>query len=194
MPEQPPSVVAPSDCMSMERMSELVDAMPERTSVPTCTSAEEASLPAETSTSLKRPAPDDDAKRYHEVERVFHKLIDKTRLYDYKGFDLMFNALATSGEAGELAECVKKLYNKSELNLHPAQEAKRQKLAAGDSARTGGPFISTEKRTEMIREIGDLKYYLYQIQRILNVSDEEVLGETITKLSKRSDDRLLGQK
>jgi NTP pyrophosphatase (non-canonical NTP hydrolase) len=143
----------------------------------------------------------------HRVERSFHRLIDATCIYDFQAFGLLFNTLAITGEAGELAECVKKLYTRSSLNVHRLAKVAvvsdrccgptgpvdgRRKDA--DGSKQGPVSITAADRLEIVGEIADLRYYLYQVQRSVEVSDEEVLETLCSKLCSRSDERLLGQR
>lgn len=79
-----------------------------------------------------------------------------------KEYQLMYLALGITGEAGEIAEKVKKL------------------MRNDDGA------ISHEKRDELKKEIGDVLWYLSQLSRILGFSFSEAADANIKKLADRA--------
>ncbi|MCI0619505.1 nucleoside triphosphate pyrophosphohydrolase family protein [Candidatus Wolfebacteria bacterium] len=76
--------------------------------------------------------------------------------------ELMYTTLALTGEAGEIADKVKKIY------------------------RDEGGIVSQEKRQDITREMGDLLWYMGRLAIHLGVSFDDVARENLEKLSKRT--------
>jgi len=94
----------------------------------------------------------------------YEKLAARTATFDGKQeeYKLMYLTLGITGEAGEIAEKVKKIM------------------------RNDDGIVSDEKRTELTRELGDVLWYLSQLSRILNVPFSEVAKANIEKLADRA--------
>lgn len=93
----------------------------------------------------------------------------------------MFISCGITGEAGEIAEGVKKAYSKSDMNAFGKAEGEHAEFD-----------LSEADRNAIIEEIGDLKYYIYCMQQCIGVSDKEVYERLECKLLKRSVNRLKG--
>ena len=91
----------------------------------------------------------------------------KTAIYpEYIG--LAYTALGLSGEAGEVADKVKKVYRDSE----------------GE--------ISDEKRLEIAKELGDVLWYLANLANELNADLEFIAESNLDKLNSRKKRGVLG--
>lgn len=77
-----------------------------------------------------------------------------------------YNALGLGGEAGELQEQIKKLYR-------------------DDGFREDVTDISEERRRSIVKEMGDVLWYLAQLGNKLDISLAEVAGVNIEKLEIR---------
>ncbi|MEK7181019.1 MAG: nucleoside triphosphate pyrophosphohydrolase family protein [Patescibacteria group bacterium] len=93
-------------------------------------------------------------KEYQEKSR-------KTAIYPNSGNNFIYPTLGLSGEAGEVAEKIKKVL------------------------RDNDGKVTEEKRTEIEKELGDVLWYLSQIASELNLSLEEVAEKNIEKLYSR---------
>lgn len=76
-------------------------------------------------------------------------------------YQLMYVALGVCGEAGEIAEKIKKIM------------------------RNDDGVISDEKRGDLKKEIGDVLWYLSQLSRLLGFTFSEVAEANIAKLADR---------
>ncbi len=85
--------------------------------------------------------------------------------------EILFLALAINGEAGELAEHVKKLYRDGD---YPNVQ------------------LSAERRRSMLKELGDKMYYIDRAAKFLGSSLEEVAGMNIKKLADRKARGVMG--
>lgn len=94
----------------------------------------------------------------------YQKLATRTATFDGKQleYQLMYLALGITGEAGEIAEKVKKIMRNDE------------------------GVVSEEKRHDLTREIGDVLWYLSQLARILQVPFSDVAKTNIDKLADRA--------
>ncbi len=79
-----------------------------------------------------------------------------------KEYELLYLTLGIAGEAGEIAEKVKKL------------------IRNDDGA------LSDEKREDLKREIGDVLWYLSQLARTLAIPFDDVARANIEKLADRA--------
>ncbi len=91
----------------------------------------------------------------------YQVLSRKTAIYPNKGRNLSYPALGLCGESGEVAEKIKKLIwdKKGKLDLQSKQE--------------------------IVKELGDVLWYLSAIASELKINLEEVAKINITKLSNR---------
>lgn len=87
----------------------------------------------------------------------YSDFVDNLFKTDTKDMEYMHAALGVAGEAGELADAVKKhvVYGK-ELD-----------------------------RNNIVEELGDLRFYMQQLMNMVGISEEEVLQGNATKLGKR---------
>ena len=77
--------------------------------------------------------------------------------------DVWYAALAINGEAGELAECVKKL------------------------SRDGGGVLSPMRKLDMVKEAGDVLYYLDRFLRAIGSDLDEAMRVNLAKLQDRQE-------
>lgn len=87
----------------------------------------------------------------------------KTALYPDKDRNFVYPTLGLAGEAGEVAEKIKKVL------------------------RDGGGVMSDEKKTEIEKELGDVLWYVSQIATELGLSLDRVATVNIEKLLSRLD-------
>ena len=92
---------------------------------------------------------------------TYQKSIRKTAIYPHQGDNLAYPALGLTGEAGEVADKVKKLI------------------------RDAGGVLSQDRREEMIKELGDVLWYLAALATELKVDLDEVAQKNITKVEDR---------
>ena|SRR3989344_9194133 len=85
----------------------------------------------------------------------------KTVKYPDAGRNFIYPTLGLSGEAGEVADKIKKVL------------------------RDDGGMIKEETRLEILKELGDVLWYVAQIATELNLSLEEVAALNIEKLYSR---------
>lgn len=87
----------------------------------------------------------------------------ETAIYPNQGENFIYPTLGLVGEAGEVAEKVKKII------------------------RDDGGNMTEEKRAEMKKELGDVLWYIAQISTELGLSMDEVALFNIEKLQSRKD-------
>lgn len=93
----------------------------------------------------------------------YQEATKKTAIYPTLGGRIVFPTLGMLGEAGEVAEKVKKIFRDDE------------------------GVISEEKKEEIKKELGDVLWYLTQIASDLNLTLEEVAEKNIEKTHSRHD-------
>ncbi|MFA5086668.1 MAG: nucleoside triphosphate pyrophosphohydrolase family protein [Candidatus Paceibacterota bacterium] len=91
----------------------------------------------------------------------YQKLSRETAIYPNKDNNFIYPTLGLAGEAGEVAEKVKKVL------------------------RDGNGVVSDEKREEIKKELGDVLWYLANLSTELKISFEEVASKNIEKLQSR---------
>lgn len=91
----------------------------------------------------------------------YQAIASTTALYPQSGSNLLYPVLGLCGETGEIAEKVKKMI------------------------RDDAGVLTDERKTLLIKELGDVLWYLSQIARELNVSLEEVATINVEKLRSR---------
>lgn len=91
----------------------------------------------------------------------FQKIVKKTAIYPDQGNNIAYATLGLAGEAGEVADKVKKLIRDSNGVLTP------------------------DKRKEMIKELGDVLWYLTACASELGVDLEEVAARNAEKVEDR---------
>jgi NTP pyrophosphatase (non-canonical NTP hydrolase) len=85
----------------------------------------------------------------------------RTATYPHAGDDMTYPALGLCGEAGEVAEKVKK------------------------TLRDDGGVLSDERRDALARELGDVLWYLSQLATEAGLELEEIAAENLDKLLSR---------
>jgi NTP pyrophosphatase (non-canonical NTP hydrolase) len=91
----------------------------------------------------------------------FQKFIEETAIYPHKGDNLAYPALGLTGEAGEVADKVKKLIRDHDGKLTP------------------------ELAQEMVKELGDVLWYLAALSLELKVNLSDVAAANVKKLRDR---------
>lgn len=97
-----------------------------------------------------------DFKTYQEKSR-------ETAIYPHKDSDFLYPTLGLVGEAGEVADKIKKILRDSD------------------------GVVSEIKREELKKELGDVLWYLAQLATELNLSLEEIAALNIKKLQSRKE-------
>ena len=85
----------------------------------------------------------------------------KTAIYPNKDNNFVYPTLGLAGEAGEVAEKIKKVI------------------------RDGNGIVSEEKKVEITKELGDVLWYVANLAKELGISLEEVAQKNIEKLQSR---------
>ncbi len=85
----------------------------------------------------------------------------KTAIYPNKDNNFIYPTLGLVGEAGEVAEKIKKVL------------------------RDENGIISEEKRGEIVKELGDVLWYIANLSKEIGVSLEEVANKNLEKLQSR---------
>ncbi len=93
--------------------------------------------------------------------KEYQELTNKTAIYPDKGSNFLYPVLGMMGEAGEVAEKIKKIW------------------------RDKNNIISEEDRIEIKKEIGDVLWYLSQLSTELNVDFEDVANTNVLKIKSR---------
>lgn len=86
----------------------------------------------------------------------------KTAIYPNIGSNIVYPTLGLCGETGEFAEKVKK------------------------AIRDDGGVITPERRIEIIKELGDVMWYIASIASELNLNLSEIANTNIEKLASRA--------
>jgi NTP pyrophosphatase (non-canonical NTP hydrolase) len=110
---------------------------------------------------IQQSQPNMNFKQYQEAVR-------KTAIFPNQGDNLSYLTLGLTGEAGEVADKIKKIIRDHE-----------------------GKLSETNKK-ELIKELGDVFWYLTMLCWELNVSLEEVANANIKKLQDRKARGVLG--
>ena len=84
---------------------------------------------------------------------------------------LWYYGLGTAGEAGEVADKVKKLYRDGKVYLDWSGDEKRA--------------LTDEDRAELVKELGDVLWYVAAVARMLDVSMLEIAETNLEKLEDR---------
>ncbi len=95
--------------------------------------------------------------------KEYQKFSRETAIYPNVGQNFIYPVLGLVGEAGEVAEKVKKVL------------------------RDDGGVVSETKRAEIQKELGDVLWYLAQIATELNLSLDDVATSNIDKLVSRQE-------
>lgn len=91
----------------------------------------------------------------------YQQLAKKTAKYPEIGKGLVYPMIGLSGEAGEVANKVKKIF------------------------RDDGGLIKEERKEEIKKELGDLLWYIAQLATELDMALDSIASFNIEKLSKR---------
>lgn len=98
----------------------------------------------------------------------YQREAQKTAFYPNMGSNFVYPTLGLSGEAGEIANKIKKIIRDKE------------------------GLISDDDRREINKELGDVLWYLAQIATELNISLDEIAQNNLTKLLSRQARNVLG--
>ena len=85
----------------------------------------------------------------------------KTAIYPNKDNNFIYPTLGLAGEAGEVAEKIKKVI------------------------RDGNGIVTEEKKTEITKELGDVLWYVANLAKELGISMDDVAQKNIEKLQSR---------
>jgi NTP pyrophosphatase (non-canonical NTP hydrolase) len=96
----------------------------------------------------------------------YEKAAVSTAGYPLIGENLVYPALGLAGESGEAADKVKKWWRNS--GIFPSLNT-----------------LTPEQKTELIKEVGDVLWYIAAIANELNIPLEEIATANIAKLSDR---------
>ncbi len=86
--------------------------------------------------------------------------------YPDRGNNLIYPALGLSGESGEVAEKIKKLWR--------------------NQGQTGAGGLTLDKKEDLVKELGDVLWYVNAMCRELGVPMDEVASKNAAKLSDRA--------
>lgn len=100
--------------------------------------------------------------------KEYQKESKKTALYPDHGNNFVYPTLGLTGEAGEVADKIKKIL------------------------RDDGGEVSDEKREDIKKELGDVLWYISQLATELNLNLEDVAQENLKKLFSRKERGELG--
>lgn len=110
--------------------------------------------------------------------REYQEIVKKTAVYP-KEIGLAYCGLGLTGEAGEVAEKIKKLYrDKPEILVH-FESNPPAVISLGDALK-----VDTFKR-EVTKEIGDVIWYCTALASEIGVTLEEVMQTNYNKLISR---------
>jgi NTP pyrophosphatase (non-canonical NTP hydrolase) len=93
----------------------------------------------------------------------YQSLSRRTATYPHAGADMTYPALGLCGEAGEVAEKVKK------------------------AIRDDGGVLTPERREALSRELGDVLWYLAQLATEAGLELDEIAAENLDKLFSRQE-------
>jgi len=93
--------------------------------------------------------------------REYQKKASKTAIYPDVGKNFIYPTLGLAGEAGEIAEKVKKIL------------------------RDEGGELTLEKKEELKKELGDILWYVAQLSTELGLDLSEVVATNLEKLASR---------
>lgn len=93
----------------------------------------------------------------------YQRLSRETAVYPEVGENFIYPTLGLAGEAGEVAEKIKKVL------------------------RDDGGIVSAERKEELLKELGDVLWYLSQIATELKLSLDTVASFNIQKLMSRKE-------
>jgi NTP pyrophosphatase (non-canonical NTP hydrolase) len=96
----------------------------------------------------------------------YHKVVNKLAQYPNIGDNLIYPALGLAGEAGEVVDKIKKLWRNQGITM--------------------GSALMPLQRADLIRELGDVLWYLDALATEIHVSLEEVAALNCDKLLDRN--------
>jgi NTP pyrophosphatase (non-canonical NTP hydrolase) len=99
---------------------------------------------------------------------TYQQAAGRTALYPDRGQNPLYPTLGLCGEAGEVADKVKKVL------------------------RDDGGVFSAERRQAIGLELGDVLWYVAQLAHELGLSLEEIASANLAKLADRADRNVLG--
>lgn len=99
---------------------------------------------------------------------MYQKLAAETAIYPTLGHPIVYPALGLAGEAGEVAEKIKKLCRDDDL------------------------IMTDEKKESIKKELGDVLWYVSEVARQAGLSLSDVADANIEKLQKRKENGCLG--
>ena len=99
----------------------------------------------------------------------YQKAALKTALYPDQGKNLYYPTLGLTGEAGEVANKVKKVM------------------------RDSGGHVSAEVRAQLSQELGDVLWYVSGVANELGLNLDEIADANIEKLASRAQRKVLGR-
>lgn len=105
----------------------------------------------------------------------YQSIIDKTAIYP-KEIGVAYCALGLAGEAGEVADKIKKLYRDQELHSLDA---------------VGKLLLFEENRTNIAKELGDVIWYVTALANEFDLSLEQIMKMNYDKLIKRRETNTL---
>ncbi len=97
----------------------------------------------------------------------YQKFTNETAIYPEKGKNFIYPTLGLAGEAGEVSEKIKKVL------------------------RDKNDIIDETTREEIVKEIGDVLWYVSQLSSELGVSLDDVADKNIKKLRSRKERSVL---
>ena len=92
----------------------------------------------------------------------YQKFCNSTAVYPKIGNNFVYPLTGLQGEVGEVSEKIKKMF------------------------RDDGGKLTKEKKVEIVKELGDVVWYIAQLSTEFNVKFSEVIKGNIEKLSKRA--------
>lgn len=99
--------------------------------------------------------------------KEYQKESRKTAIYHHAGDNFIYPALGLAGETGEVVEKVKKLIRNDGI--------------------VSSQLISSEKRIEIQKEMGDVLWYLAQLATEFGIDLDQVATQNIEKLQSRQE-------
>jgi len=93
----------------------------------------------------------------------YQKQAWKTAMYPNKGNNIIYPTLGLGGESGEVLEKIKKIMRDNNMN------------------------ISNEKKEELMKEIGDVLWYIAALTTELKLNLNEIAEKNISKLNSRKE-------
>lgn len=115
--------------------------------------------------------------------KEYQKIIEKTAVFPKKQIGLAYCGLGLTGEAGEVAEKIKKLYRDHNLGEY-------RSFKDWFTHNNELQFVKDYKK-DIVKELGDCFWYCTAIANEIGVSIEEVMEANYNKLIKRRETNTL---